>query len=381
MNQYLRIEREWPRTIVVGDIHGCFDEFKELLDAVNFADDDLLIHVGDMIDRGPQSWGVAEFFRDTPNAHTAIGNHERRLAGSVHGTSLPAWSQLQTLSLIDQSEWDAWAENFASLPAVIESEHVIVTHARLDPTKSIQDQDPHFTCAVGGRGVVIECDENGVPLWFHQMTFDKPVCIGHIGYDRVELVPGKLYALDTGCAKGRQLAAVILPAGQVVLLDAKRNYYSEARQRWGQGDHVANRRINEWHMQLHIPKDDPCDWPIKKVVDLLQMEQPIENQVVAEAKRRLDLAITELGFAQTIQRAKEQLIRRFGEVPEVGPDRGDFYKRLRSSVPKRGIGSLAAKLLDGQCCSVEELAVALKKKGTLRQANQVLESLIHAVNE
>ena len=81
------------RTIVVGDIHGCYVEFQELCHLVSFGARDALVTVGDFLDRGPDSWKVAAFFRDLPNAFSVLGNHERRVAGTIRGTSKPAWSR------------------------------------------------------------------------------------------------------------------------------------------------------------------------------------------------------------------------------------------------------------------------------------------------
>jgi serine/threonine protein phosphatase 1 len=41
------------RTIVVGDIHGCYDELVALLQKVNFGADDRVVAVGDLITKGP----------------------------------------------------------------------------------------------------------------------------------------------------------------------------------------------------------------------------------------------------------------------------------------------------------------------------------------
>ena len=46
------------RTLAVSDIHGCVDEFKQLLDKVNFnAEEDQLVLLGDYVDRGPAKSG------------------------------------------------------------------------------------------------------------------------------------------------------------------------------------------------------------------------------------------------------------------------------------------------------------------------------------
>ena len=46
------------RTIITGDIHGCFDEFEELLKKVNLMPVDKLIILGDLFDRGSNSYEV-----------------------------------------------------------------------------------------------------------------------------------------------------------------------------------------------------------------------------------------------------------------------------------------------------------------------------------
>ena len=39
-------------TYVIGDIHGCYDEFMQMLDKIALSDSDRLLMVGDYIDRG-----------------------------------------------------------------------------------------------------------------------------------------------------------------------------------------------------------------------------------------------------------------------------------------------------------------------------------------
>src|SRR4051812_17971392 len=82
-----------PRTIIIGDIHGCFDELQELLAAVVTTADDEIIAIGDIVDRGPQSERVLEFFRDRPRARSIMGNHERKHIRSARGEIPAALSQ------------------------------------------------------------------------------------------------------------------------------------------------------------------------------------------------------------------------------------------------------------------------------------------------
>lgn len=48
------------RTLAIGDIHGCLTALETLLGVVDVQDDDLLITLGDYVDRGPDSRGVIE---------------------------------------------------------------------------------------------------------------------------------------------------------------------------------------------------------------------------------------------------------------------------------------------------------------------------------
>jgi len=264
MKSYSHVCGRFDRTIVVGDIHGCYDEFHKLCHLVNFDAQDALVTVGDFLDRGPDSWKVAAFFRDLPNAFSVLGNHERRVAGTIRGTSKPAWSQEQTLSLLPKAEWDHWASFLEQLPAVIETDHVLVTHARVDPGRLITEQEPYFTAAVGGSSVRIELDSNGVPRWFAEISpmLKRPICIGHIGYSRVELVPGLLYALHTRAVGGGCLSAAIFPGGSVVHVAAARNYYEDAFASWKKRMPVAG---------------DPLDWPLPLLLEILEPSDESED--------------------------------------------------------------------------------------------------------
>lgn len=59
---------------IVGDIHGCLDQLKELIQGVD-RNTTRIISCGDLIDRGPDSRGVINFIRGN-NIEAVCGNHE-----------------------------------------------------------------------------------------------------------------------------------------------------------------------------------------------------------------------------------------------------------------------------------------------------------------
>lgn len=64
------------RTIIIGDIHGTLDEFKELIELCQFKPGtDTCISTGDLVDRGPNSAGVIDFAMEL-GATVTVGNHE-----------------------------------------------------------------------------------------------------------------------------------------------------------------------------------------------------------------------------------------------------------------------------------------------------------------
>lgn len=62
---------------VISDIHGCFDEYKELLEKINFKDTDRLYVLGDAMDRGPEPMQVILDLISRKNVTYILGNHDR----------------------------------------------------------------------------------------------------------------------------------------------------------------------------------------------------------------------------------------------------------------------------------------------------------------
>ena len=63
-------------TYVISDIHGQYDKFIAMLDAINLRDSDTLYVLGDILDRGPHPIKVMLKLMEMPNAICIVGNHE-----------------------------------------------------------------------------------------------------------------------------------------------------------------------------------------------------------------------------------------------------------------------------------------------------------------
>lgn len=61
---------------IVGDVHGCVEELRQLLE--NVTEDDCVIFCGDLVDRGPDSIGVVRYAYNLPNRVLVQGNHEKK---------------------------------------------------------------------------------------------------------------------------------------------------------------------------------------------------------------------------------------------------------------------------------------------------------------
>jgi len=67
----------------ISDIHGCYDEFMQLLEEIDFGPDDTLYVLGDAIDRGKDPLGCLQFIMETENIIMLMGNHERMMIDAL----------------------------------------------------------------------------------------------------------------------------------------------------------------------------------------------------------------------------------------------------------------------------------------------------------
>jgi len=67
------------KVFAVGDIHGCFEPLKEVIEQSNIDASDTVVFLGDYVDRGPQSKDVIEYLIQLKTRFHVIyimGNHD-----------------------------------------------------------------------------------------------------------------------------------------------------------------------------------------------------------------------------------------------------------------------------------------------------------------
>jgi len=75
-------ERQAGRTIAIGDIHGCSIALKSLIKAINPQPQDIIIALGDYVDRGFDSSGVIEeliALKTRCKLVCVLGNHDQMM--------------------------------------------------------------------------------------------------------------------------------------------------------------------------------------------------------------------------------------------------------------------------------------------------------------
>lgn len=201
------------RTIVVGDIHGCCQELKQLISELIKCKKynpkkDRLIFLGDYIDRGDDPRGVIRYIRQLQekynNVIALMGNHEDMMINYVNGDKDSYWEYNgyeKTLKSYagypdDFKDDYKWVK---TLPLYFEDEHHIYVHAGIDPKIPMEKQNRNTLLWVRDRFI------------YSYSNFSKPVIFGHTPElaGVYSTLAGNI-GIDTGCVFGGKLTAMII---------------------------------------------------------------------------------------------------------------------------------------------------------------------------
>lgn len=191
------------RLLVIGDIHGMYDELMVLLRSADFDPEaDTLVVLGDYIDRGSQSRNVIEFFMDLK---TKYGSRVTLLRGNHEDLCLKAHQGDGTAGIQAISNWisnrgDTTLRSFdGAIPAEViafmkkmrfyaETEQYIFVHAGVHPSLPLSKVNP----------IDLLWSSSNLPHFSGKM-----VIVGHAIRDEVTYNPkaNTLY-IDTGAFQG-----------------------------------------------------------------------------------------------------------------------------------------------------------------------------------
>ncbi len=202
------------KIFVVGDIHGCFDKLCALMDKIPINNTrDLLIFIGDYIDRGPSSFDVVNYLIDfkkrVPGTIFIKGNHEDMLQNYLDGSDrftylLNGGQQTmdEYLNRSDNKEPfpipSEHLEFFNSLQLYYQTDDYIFVHAGLREKVPLESQDKMDL--LWTRDEFIHSDFN----------FGKRVIFGHTPFKEPLLQANKI-GIDTGAVYGNLLTCLQLP--------------------------------------------------------------------------------------------------------------------------------------------------------------------------
>jgi serine/threonine protein phosphatase 1 len=93
-----------PRTIAIGDIHGCSAALDALIDAIRPRPEDCIVTLGDYINRGPNSRGVIQRLielQDRCRLVPLLGNHDQMLLQGRSGLHPTTWIGMGGIATLD----------------------------------------------------------------------------------------------------------------------------------------------------------------------------------------------------------------------------------------------------------------------------------------
>jgi serine/threonine protein phosphatase 1 len=231
-------EKNYKRIIAVGDLHGNSQPLKELLSRIQVTDRDLIIFIGDYIDRGPETKLVIEELIRLRSFHPNLiflkGNHEDMMLGAMGFNAVikdvNTWlynGGTQTLIsygmnrdeilLLSGKKVDdkhngiiknllprSHVEFLEELIPFAETEHFFFCHAGVNPGNTLLE----------GKQILFDLLWMRDHIYSDEFAWDKTVVCGHTPLRDV-LIKEKLICIDTGLYCYGTLSAIDVLTNQL----------------------------------------------------------------------------------------------------------------------------------------------------------------------
>ena len=215
------------RTIIIADVHGCDEALHSILDGVSLAQEDIIVMLGDLFDRGPDSYGVFQTVKDLSALMGSRfvllrGNHEDYLlASKLMMTQRMVWERVgrratvQSFKAHSARMEDAipWLKDHCRLFWKGEGFQCVHAGLMVDP---IEVND--IQTMVHDHGIVLRNMYSGPLTVVGHIALSEPTWFAGDGETTVAQPCGKWLPLpkhgtlciDTGCGKGGALTAMVV---------------------------------------------------------------------------------------------------------------------------------------------------------------------------
>ena len=255
LRQPLMIRDSHPGSFdIIGDIHGCLDELKLLLKKLGYQfkngsyvhpQDRMLVFLGDLTDRGPNSIGVLRLVLSLYEEGRALyvpGNHcdkfARFLGGSPISRNYGIETTIQELQALSTAEQEELSERFLQLfhqsspYLMFDNDRLLVAHAGLPERFHFRLSKRIKAFSLYGD-VTGELDADGYPVrhdWAQKYRGSPLVVYGHTPTLAVSFINNTVN-LDQGCVFGGSLSALRYPERELISIPAQKIYWKSQNPR------------------------------------------------------------------------------------------------------------------------------------------------------
>ncbi len=208
---------------VIGDVHGCFDEFMTLLEKAKYCSKKhRLILMGDLINKGPHSFEVLRWVREK-NLETILGNHEWKFIQDVenHSTLSPVLEKLKEKMGDCVQDWLSWIKSW---PIYVEEKDFLLVHGGVVPNEHPSQSKIEQVLNIRyWDGTGKDMKNSSYPAWHDLYKGEKLVIYAHWAKQGLRIKENSI-GLDTGCVYGGKLTGLWLPSRSIVQVPALKSY-------------------------------------------------------------------------------------------------------------------------------------------------------------
>jgi serine/threonine protein phosphatase 1 len=226
------------RTLAIGDIHGCATALEALLEVIQPQPDDVVVALGDIIDRGPRTRQTLDrllSLQEQCRLVPLLGNHEEMLLAVLGGASPYQWVNLGGAATLDSYGFAGsldviptrHREFLQSCRPYYETATHFFIHANYHPYVPLNRQpretarwqaltddlpEPHCSGKIAVVGHTPQ--RNGEVLWLEHLWCIDTYCYGDGWLTGLDVLAGEVWqANEQGDVRHRSYPAVARAGG------------------------------------------------------------------------------------------------------------------------------------------------------------------------